>query len=216
MTPPSRFISFEGIDGCGKSTLMGCLEAWLTEAGIPYITTREPGGTALGERVRDLLLAPSETPVDQRAESLLYTASRAQLVSEVIRPALDRGAWVVSDRFSDATLAYQGFARGLDVEILRRLQDWATGGLAPHRTVLLDCSVDVAFGRMRDRNQAADRIESESIHFHRRVREGYLALARLEPQRFLVIDAEKEIDLVTAEFRERFRASLAASGVALP
>lgn len=206
-----RFISFEGIDGCGKSTLMDCLREWLTTAGIPFITTREPGGTVLGERVRELLLAPGTGTVEQRAEALLYTASRAQLVSEVIRPALDRGHWVVSDRYSDATLAYQGHARGLDVETLRRLQDWATGGLKPHRTVLLDCRVEVALQRLGGRNQAADRIESESILFHRKVREGYLALARLEPERFLVIDAENDLDRVTAEFRERFRDMLSDS-----
>ena len=169
---PARFISFEGIDGCGKSTLMDCLSRWLQEAGIACIRTREPGGTSLGESVRNLLLDPVFKGMNQRAEVLLYTASRAQLVDEVIRPALKKGMWVLTDRYIDATLAYQGYGRGLDLGPLRRMQDWATGGLWPDRTILLDCDLDVALQRRHGRNTRPDRMEQEAMAFHRRVRDG--------------------------------------------
>jgi dTMP kinase len=128
----ARFVSFEGIDGCGKSTLISQLSKWLDEAGIRYILTREPGGTLLGERIRGLLLDPAHKTMGPHAEVLLYTASRAQLVHEVIHPALREGLWVLTDRYIDATLAYQGYGRGLELDGLRRIQDWATQSLRPH------------------------------------------------------------------------------------
>jgi len=201
---PARFVSFEGIDGCGKSTLLACLGDWLEEAGIPHITTREPGGTAVGEKIRDLLLDASFSGMDLRAEVLLYTASRAQHAAEVIRPALERGIWVLSDRYSDATLAYQGFGRGLELEALRRIQAWATNGLVPDHTILVDCDMDLALRRMQKREEDLDRIELEERAFHKRVREGYLQLARLEPERFLVVDGSRELDTVKEDFRQRF------------
>lgn len=206
---PPRFISFEGIDGCGKSTLLQEFSRWLHAASIPHITTREPGGTRLGERIRELLLDPSHGPVNQRAETLLYTASRAQLVAEVIQPALERGAWVLADRFSDATLAYQGYGRGLDSALLEQLQNWATGGLRPHVTVLLDCNVESARQRMISRNAGSDRMEQEDRGFHERVRAGYLEMARSAPERFIVLDAGKSIAEVTAAFHEALRGFLA-------
>ncbi|MFP5212053.1 MAG: dTMP kinase [Acidobacteriota bacterium] len=198
------FVSFEGIDGCGKSTLMESLSRWLDEEGIPYISTREPGGTVLGESIRSLLLDPSHKNMSQRTEVLLYTASRAQIVDEVIRPALDRGVWVLSDRYTDATLAYQGYGRGLDLDPLRRMQLWATGGLQPHRTILLDCDVQIGKDRLLGRSEEPDRIEQESRLFHERVRNGYLELAQMEPERFVVIDASLPPSEVVNDFRERF------------
>ena len=200
----ARFISFEGIDGCGKSTLMEHLSRWLSDAGIVHLRTREPGGSRLGEKIRELLLDPANKRMDQRTEVLLYTASRAQLVRESILPALERGEWVLTDRYVDATLAYQGFGRGLEIEPLRRLQTWATGGLLPHRTILLDCEVDLAHDRMRGRGEHPDRMELESLAFHRRVRNGYLEIARDDPGRFVVLDAAKPLDQVVADFQTRF------------
>ena len=198
------FISFEGIDGAGKTTLLSTMEAWLTKEKIAPIVTREPGGTRLGEKVRELLLDPSHTGMSDRAELLLYSASRAQLVQEVIRPALDEGHWVLADRFIDATLAYQGYGRGLDLKMLRAVQEWATGGLWPHRTVLVDCDLDIAAGRQKLRPKAKDRIENEHRAFHRAVREGYLALAEQEPERITVIDGSKPLGEVLQDFEGVF------------
>lgn len=198
------FISFEGIDGCGKSTLMDHLGTWLEESAIPYLKTREPGGTELGEQIRTLLLNPAHRGMDRRAEVLLYTASRAQLTGEVIAPALRKGIWVLADRYIDATLAYQGFGRTLDIQALRDIQKWATGGLKPHRTVLLDCRVDTAFERMQARKGDPDRIEAEDRSFHERVRAGYLELARSDPERFLVLNAENPLEQVIRDFSEAF------------
>jgi dTMP kinase len=201
---PARFISFEGIDGCGKSTLLVELNMLLDQAGIPHIRTREPGGTPLGEQIRELLLDPRNKTMDSWTEVLLYSASRAQHSRETISPALGQGIWVLADRFSDATLAYQGYGRGLELESLRAIQAWATRGLWPHHTILLDCDVDVAFSRVLGRNSDRDRIEQEKRSFHQRVRDGYLELARAEPLRFLVLDAGQELDKVVADFHELF------------
>lgn len=200
----AQFISFEGIDGCGKSTLMEHLSRWLADAGIAHLRTREPGGSRLGEKIRGLLLDPANKQMDRRTEVLLYTASRAQLVHECILPAMERGEWVLTDRYIDATLAYQGFGRGLEIEPLRRIQMWATGGLQPHRTILLDCEADLAHGRMQGRGEHPDRMELESLAFHRRVRNGYLELARADRERFIVLDAAKPLDDVVADFHARF------------
>lgn len=203
-TISAKFVTFEGIDGCGKSTLISELASWLDQAGISYLQTREPGGTPLGEKIRGLLLDPVHQTMSRQTEVLLYTASRAQLAAEVILPALKRGVWVLTDRYIDATLAYQGYGRKLDLEPLRRLQHWATQGLVPDRTVLLDCTVDTAVGRMSVRNDKPDRIEMEERSFHERVRAGYLALAESEPERFIVLDAEKPLPEVIADFRAAF------------
>jgi len=204
MILPARFVSFEGIDGCGKSTLISQLSNWLAKAEIQFVETREPGGTTLGENIRSLLLDPKFHTMNQRAEVLLYTASRAQLAHEVIYPALGKGLWVLTDRYIDATLAYQGYGRGLDLENLRLIQEWATGSLWPHTTILLDCDVDTALQRQRRRNNQADRIEQEDRSFHERVRNGYLALAKSEPQRFIVLDAGKPLPAVIQHFHMLF------------
>lgn len=202
---PAKFISFEGIDGCGKSTLMDQLSHWLTMAGIPFITTREPGGTPIGEKIREILLDPALTEMSSRTEVLLYSASRAQLTEQVIVAAMKKGSWVLTDRFVDATFAYQGFGRGFDLQRLRTIQEWTTKDLWPDKTILLDCDLDTALERVRVRNGGdRDRIEQEDIAFHRKVREGYLALAEKEPERFLVLDASKPLEEVIQEFYERF------------
>ncbi|MCU0573867.1 MAG: dTMP kinase [Syntrophobacteraceae bacterium] len=199
-----RFISFEGIDGCGKSTLLQHLSRWLNAVGVSHITTREPGGTRLGESIRELLLDPTYHGMSQEAEVLLYSASRAQLVQEVIGPALRDGIWVLADRFSDATLAYQGYGRGLDLDMLLSLQVWATQGLMPHHTILLDCSLETAAGRRKLKTQNPDRIEGEEHAFHERVRQGYLELARRYPERFLALDAEGSLEEVLTELETLF------------
>lgn len=204
----AKFISFEGIDGCGKSTLISELASWLDQSQIPYLLTREPGGTRLGENIRDLLLDPSYRDMNQQTEVLLYTASRAQLAAEVVLPALNEGVWVLTDRYIDATLAYQGYGRGLDLRPLRGIQEWATNSLWPDRTILLDCEVRIAFERLRDREGEPDRIEQEKGSFHERVRAGYLELAGLEPERFIVLDAAKPLDEVIRDFRGAFRPML--------
>lgn len=207
---PALFITFEGIDGCGKSTLLEALSQWLRERDISHIRTREPGGTPLGESVRRLLLDPSLSgAICAEAEVLLYTASRAQLLHEVVLPALKNGCWVLSDRYIDATLAYQGYGRSLDATRLRPLQEWATQGLLPHKTVLIDCPVDVALQRIRGRNAVLDRIERENRLFHERVRNGYLELACREPGRFVVIDGSQPLSAVLEQFTDRFMKRLA-------
>ena len=202
---PAKLISFEGIDGCGKSTLMDQLSNWLARAGIPYIKTREPGGTMIGEKIREILLDPAMSAMGSRTEVLLYGASRAQLTDEVIVSAMKNGLWVLTDRFIDATFAYQGFGRGFDLDRLRIIQEWATKDLWPDKTILLDCDVDTAVSRLRDRNRnGRDRIEQEDGIFHEKVRRGYLALAEREPERFIVLDGSKPLQQVIAEFYERF------------
>jgi dTMP kinase len=199
-----RFISFEGIDGCGKSTLLQVFSQRLTNAGVAHITTREPGGTRLGESIREMLLDPKHKGMSQATEVLLYSASRAQLVHEVIRPALNDGVWVLADRFCDATLAYQGYGRGLDLEKLRDLQEWATQGIMPHHTILLDCTLETAAVRLQAKNNTPDRIESEKLAFHQRVRQGYLELARQAPHRFFVLDANHPLDEVLNQLTSVF------------
>jgi dTMP kinase len=201
---PARFISFEGIDGCGKTTLMAELSTLLDRAEIPHVKTREPGGTKLGERIRELLLDPQYKSMDPWAEVLLYSASRAQHARETIQPTLQQSIWVLADRYCDATLAYQGYGRGLELENLRLIQEWATRGLWPHHTILLDCDVDVAFTRLHGRSSERDRMEQEKRSFHQRVRDGYLELAKTEPLRFLVLDATQKLDQVLADFHQQF------------
>jgi dTMP kinase len=205
LAPPAKFISFEGIDGCGKSTLMEQLSNWLSGAGIPWIKTREPGGTPIGEKIREILLDPAFLEMSGRAEVLLYSASRAQLADQIIVPAINGGTWVLTDRFVDATFAYQGFGRGFDLESLRTIQEWTTKDLWPDRTILLDCDIDTAMARLGTRNGAdRDRIEQEDYLFHQKVRNGYLALAQKEPERILVLNASKPLPEVVEEFREKF------------
>ena len=195
-----RFITFEGGEGCGKSTQIRLLASRLKEAGREVLLTREPGGTALAERIRGLVREESADPPNARAETLLFLASRAQLAANVIRPALEAGTWVLCDRFSDSTLAYQGYGRGLDLEMLRRLNAFATGGLVPDRTILLDVPPEVATARMRARERlthdAADRMEKAGEAFHLRLREGFLRLAAEDPGRIALISAAGSVEEV--------------------
>ena|ERR1700756_4687854 len=199
------FITFEGIEGSGKTTQLRRLAARMANA----VVTKEPGGTPLADRIRAILL-DSGSHLDPLAELFLFAASRRQHVVEVIRPALQRGATVLCDRFTDSTLAYQGFGRLLDLDRLRALNAWATDSLAPDLTLLFDLPEAAGLSRARSRNAEAahdeGRFEAEELRFHQRVREGYLALAVAEPERFAVIDADGGIDEVYA----RVEAALAA------
>lgn len=193
-----KFITFEGPEGSGKSTHALKVVDQLRRHGIKVLHTREPGGTPLGESIRNLLQHDSagETPVNL-AEVLLFCASRAQLVQSVIRPALQNGTWVVCDRFTDSTIAYQGFGRGLDLNMLHALNDFATNGLKPDLTMLLDVPTEIGMQRINQRSAATsnviDRIENEAFDFHCRLRNGFLALAENEPNRFRVINTAADV-----------------------
>jgi len=199
------FITLEGGDGAGKSTQAELLEAWLRERGREVVRTREPGGTALGAEIRRLLLHGGAEigEVDPRAEALLYAADRAQHITQLVRPALQRGAIVVQDRYIDSSLAYQGAGRPLAVSEIRGLSEWATEGLWPQLTVLLDLDTDEAAKRRAARGGASDRLESEAAEFHQRVREGFRACVATDPSRFLVLDAARPVDELHAEIIER-------------
>lgn len=193
-----KFISFEGSEGCGKSTQIQKVASWLRERGVEVLLTREPGGTAIGERIRDLLqhdrAGEGMTP---ECELLLFAASRAQLVREVIAPALEAGKWVLADRFYDSTYVYQGVARGLDREMIGHLRDFVVGEIRPELTVLLDLDAEVGISRARaDTLGLYDRIEQEAISFFELVRSGFLDLAEAEPERIVVIDAQSALDVV--------------------
>ena len=200
MAERGRFITFEGGEGCGKSTQVKRLAAALEAKGVKVLLTREPGGTRLAEMIRTLLKDEAEDPPVDRAELLLFLAARAQLVRNVIRPALDAGTWVLSDRFSDSTIAYQGYGRGLPVDFVKAANDFACEGLAPDLTLLLDVEPSVAAQRMRGReaatNTSADRIERAGDDFHARLRRGFLKLAAANPSRIVTIDASGTPDEV--------------------
>ena len=195
-----RFITFEGGEGCGKSTQIRILAERLRAAGKDVLLTREPGGTELAEKIRALVREESADPPNFRAETLLFLASRAQVVENVIRPALAAGTWVLCDRFADSTFAYQGYGRGLDLDEIKRINSFATGGLVPDRTVLLDVSPEVSAKRMRARevatNTDADRMEKAGDDFHARLKRGFLELAAAEPERFAVISADGGVEEV--------------------
>jgi dTMP kinase len=184
------FIVFEGLDGAGKSSLMGRLEAHLQATGRPVCRTREPGGTPLAESLRQLLLAVDQDPPVGRVELLLYAASRAQHVERLIRPRLTQGDWVLCDRFTASTVAFQHYARGVDRSSVDWLNAFATQQLRPHQTILLDLPWETAEARTRGRG-AKDRMEQESAEFHKKVRQGYLQEAAADPKGWLVLDAEK-------------------------
>ena len=193
------FVTFEGVDGAGKTTQCSLLCDALRSAGYEVVRLREPGGTPLGERVRSLLLDPQSQAMDPTCELFLFEAARAQLVAQVVRPALDRGAVVVSDRFFDSTYAYQGFARGLGGDTVRAVNAVACGGLAPDRTLLLDLEPGEAFGRAVC--EGADRMEREGAAFQGSVRAGFLEVARAEPERVRVVDARGGVSEVWGRVR---------------
>ncbi|MBN2910700.1 dTMP kinase [Polycladomyces sp. WAk] len=199
-------ITFEGPEGGGKSTQVQRLAAYLRSVNMPCTLLREPGGTPIGDRIRQILLDPALGEMTQRTEILLYAASRAQLVKERILPALQRGDVVLCDRFVDSSLVYQGYAPDWDLDEVKNINHIATGGLRPHRTYLLDLPVDESERRLKKRGKLADRIEQKGQAYHERVREGFLRLAAAEPHRYVVVDATVSEDQVF----ERIRADLAA------
>ena len=198
------FITFEGIEGCGKTTQIKRLVKRLRARGVSLITTLEPGGTRIGKKIRQILLDSKNTHLTPLAELILYAADRAQHVEEVIKPALDQGKWVICDRFFDATVVYQGIARKQDMRLIEILNEKVTGGVLPDTTFLLDCPIEVGLGRALDRNKALsqegqDRFEREKLDFHMEVRRGYLELAGKNPKRFEVIDGTLAKDEVEEE-----------------
>lgn len=191
-----KFLVFEGIDGSGKTTQLKLLGEILSSRGYPVLYTREPGGTRIGETVRELLLDPQHSELVPVAEALLYAAARAQHVAQVILPALQEGKIVLCDRFLDSSLAYQGFGRELDVGQLEKLNEAATAGLTPDLVLLLDFLCDTGMERITGSGRGADRIEQEDLSFHRKVRAGYLTLAGRAPKRYRVIDANRTIEQI--------------------
>jgi len=202
-----RFISVEGGEGAGKSTQIAVVAETLREQGVEVVLTREPGGTPLAEEIRSLLLHPRDECVSPGAELLLVFAARAQHVHRLITPALQRGAWVVCDRFTDATLAYQGAGRGMDRSLILGLRDLVLGPFGPDLTLLLDVPVAIGLERAGARG-ARDRFEREDREFHERVRRAYLQLAMEEPARIRRIDASSSVEAVSAAVRETLRAFL--------
>ena len=195
----ARFITLEGGEGVGKTTNLAFIEDYLTSRGVPLLRTREPGGTVLGEKVRELLLHSDR--VDAKAELLLVFAARAQHIEEVIRPALESGQWVLSDRFTDASYAYQGGGRGMPFSSIEYLEQWVQGALRPDLTLLLDTPVSVGMARARARGPQ-DRFESEADHFFERVRSAYLERMKGEPERIRRIDASLDLNLVQASIAQ--------------
>lgn len=196
------FITLEGGDGSGKTTQAELLREWLGGLGREVVRTREPGGTDVGVEVREIVLH-HRGDIAPRAEALLYAADRAHHVATLVRPALERGAVVLQDRYIDSSVAYQGAGRVLDAGEVRRLSEWATEGLAPDVTVLLDLDAESARARLDTSRTRYDRLEAEASEFHTRVREAYLALAAAEPERFLVVDAARPPAEIAAEIRAR-------------
>lgn len=212
------FISFEGIEGSGKSTAQRLLAEHLQGLGYDPLLTREPGGCALGRSLRPILLDARTRGLSSRAELYLFLADRAQHVAEVIRPALEAGQTVLCDRYADSTLAYQGYGRGLDPEHLRRINDMATGGLMPDLTLLLDLPVHCGLERAGLRNReegtvlSEGRFDAESLEFHERVRQGFRSLAAEEPERFAIIDAAQPPEDVVLQCISAVEASLRQRG----
>jgi dTMP kinase len=197
----SIFITFEGGEGSGKSSQARALYRALHLRSIPVILVHEPGSTPLGERLARLLKRRQDIAISPASELLLFNASRAQLVSDVIKPALAKGTVVICDRFTDSTVAYQGYGRGLDKRQITKVNNLATGGLKPRLTVLLDIPIEE--GLKRKRGKSADRFELEDIAFHERVRQGYLTLASLEPRRFFVVDGRNSKDVIARNILNR-------------
>ena len=193
-----KFITIEGVEGCGKSTQVVQLKHDLESKGHAVEVTREPGGTPVGEAIRRILLDPDYADMSPTTELLLYAAARAQHVAQRIRPALEAGRIVLCDRFADSTTAYQGAGRQLSEDIVRRLHEIATSGVWPDLTIVLDLPVEVGLARAT-RRTAPDRLETEPLAFHRRVREEFLRLARSEPSRIKVIDGDRAVDDVTED-----------------
>ena len=204
------FITFEGPDGAGKTTQLTLLADHLRRRGLTVLCTREPGGTALGDKIRELLLDPADEAMSPRAEALLYMAARAQHVAELILPALTRGEVVLSDRYADSTIVYQGVARQLERDDLVAISRFAAAGLAPELTILLDAEINLLSGRLADRG-SQDRIEQESAGFHERVRQGFRELAAADPRRIKIVPAGGDIAAVHQKVVRRVEEFLSRS-----
>ncbi len=198
-TETGVFVCFEGGEGAGKSTQATALAAWLTEAGYAVTLTFEPGDTPVGKQLRGIVLDPATGSLSPRTEALLYAADKAEHVDTLVRPALDRGEVVITDRYVDSSLAYQGAGRVLDIDEVTTLQRWATADLRPHLTVVLDVSPEQGLGRFVER----DRIEAEGDDFHERARRAFLDLAAADPDHYLVVDARLPIEEIVTAVRER-------------
>jgi dTMP kinase len=202
------FITFEGIEGCGKTTQIKHIQAHFKRQGQQCIATREPGGTKIGKKIRSLLLDPATKDISPMVELLLYLADRAQHIEELVKPALSAGNTVLCDRFSDATVVYQGYARGIDITLIQQLHDIILKGFKPDITLLLDLPAEIGLSRAWDqinkggRESAESRFEKENLAFHEKVRTGYLKLAKLEPERFRIIDASQDEDHVKKQIIE--------------
>ncbi len=196
-----RFITLEGGEGVGKSSNMAFIVDLLTEAGVDFIQTREPGGTPLAEEIRQLLLTPRDEHMDELSELLLVFAARAQHLARTIRPALAAGTWVLCDRFTDATVAYQGAGRGLSLSAIAQLRALVHRDLQPDMTLLLDAPVEIGMSRARERGEL-DRFEQEQISFFERVRQGYIDQAQADPDRYRIIDASQSLSDVQADIRD--------------
>jgi len=205
------FLSFEGIEGTGKTTQARLLSERLQAEGHDVVLTFEPGGTVIGSRIREILLLPEHLEMSAITELLLYNAARAQHLAEKILPAIKKGKIIITDRFSDSTVAYQCYARGIDKTLVMSLDQLATGGLLPDLTLLFDLDAEAGLARNRNANKT-DRIELEDIEFHRRVREGYLAVAKADPDRVSIVDAALPIAEVRAQVWKIVKERLKAKG----
>ncbi|MDD3819323.1 MAG: dTMP kinase [Actinomycetota bacterium] len=197
------FITFEGLDGSGKTTQIKLLDSYLKGEGFDVILTREPGGTEIGRKIREILLDKKNQDISHKTETFLFLASRAELTSKVIAPALGAGKIVICDRFFDSTLVYQGIARGLGVEEILKMSLWATDGLVPDITFLLSIKVSRCDKRIKEANRKKDRIEMEENNFKEKIYKGYLDIARKNKERFVVIDAEKSIESIFEEIKSK-------------
>ena len=203
------FVCFEGGEGSGKSTQSRLLSGWLEQQGHAVLLTFEPGDTAVGRELRRIVLSPETGELSDRTEVLLYAADKAEHVDTVVRPALERGEVVITDRYVDSTLAYQGAGRALDVAEVERVARWATDDLRPHLTVVLDLAPAAGLGRFEER----DRIEGESLEFHQRVREAFVAMAAADPGHYVVLDARLPVEEIAAAVRDRVAPLLGGVGV---
>lgn len=196
------FITLEGPEGSGKTSQLPALAAYLRAAGCDVVVTREPGGTAVGDQIRDILMNLNNVSIIPRTEILLFLAARAQHVEERIRPALAEGKIVLCDRYGDSTLAYQGFGHRTDLETLQALLNFSTGGLKPDLTLLVDIPVEEGMARKRENSSEWNRLDAYALAFHERVRQGYFALAEAEPERWVIINASEEKDKVQDAMRK--------------
>ena len=195
------FITLEGPEGSGKSMQICDLAEFVRQQGYEVLTTREPGGTFIGDQIRQVIMNMENTMMNPRTEILLFCAARAQIVSEVIRPNLEKGVVVISDRYADSTLAYQGYGHGLDLDILRQILAFATGGLKPDLTLLLDVDIEVGLNRRKIGGGEWNRLDAQQLEFHRRVRNGYHEMIKTEPKRWKLIDASQTPQIVQQDIR---------------